>query len=230
MPTTYPLGWQESKWGYRRAKIRIDRHIQSEARTDQVAAEIAEAAYLRGVSGRVCTLECTVKCSTCGSTACNCMCQTTCPEAPKALTSDPVNYPIEIGIVPLVFEMKRLGIFEPCWSCEGHLGPGGDLWKLPRVWFYCESPIHVRLLVDGLKDLQVAGNLSYGWQVAVTFSDPDNPETTYSLEPMVESEDPSLLPNLQADAHLIARSLEDLMTSQGRKLQVGAAKVLNRNG
>ena len=55
------------------------------------------------------------------------MCEATCPEAPKALTSDPVNYPIETGIVSLVFEMKRLGIFEPCWSCEGHLGPAGDL-------------------------------------------------------------------------------------------------------
>lgn len=154
----------------------------------------------------------------------------TCPEAPKALTSDPVNYPIETGIVPLVFEMKRLGIFDPCWSCEGHLGPAGNLWKLPRVWFYCESLVHVRLLVDGLKDMEVAGRLSCGWRVAVTFSGPDNPETTFSLEPIVESEDASLLPKLQADANLIASCLEELITRQGRKLQVGAAKVLNPNG
>ncbi len=154
------------------------------------------------------------------------MCSPNCPEAPNALTSDPENYPIETGIVPLVFEMTRLGIFEPCWSCEGHLNTSGKLWKLPRVWFYCESMVHIRLLVDGLKDMELAGKLTNKWQVVVTFSDPDNPETTFSLEPVLESEAPSILPKLQADANVIAQSLEGLIIGQGKKLQYGAAKVL----
>lgn len=158
------------------------------------------------------------------------MCTPTCPDAPKALTSDPVNYPIETGIVPLVFEMKRLGIFEPCWSCEGHLGPTGDLWKLPRVWFYSESTVHIRLLVDGLKDMHIAGDLTHDWQVVVTFSDPDNPETTFSLEPVVETGQASLLPKLQADANVIAKSMEKLITEQGKQLQLDAAKVLEPHG
>ena len=123
------------------------------------------------------------------------MCMTSRAEAPRALTSDPANYPIETGIVPLVFEMKRLGIFEPCWLCEGHLNPSGDLWKLPRVWFYSESMIHIRLLVDGLKDMEVAGELANSWQIVVTFSDPDNPETTFSFDPVVETKKASVLPN-----------------------------------
>jgi len=58
------------------------------------------------------------------------------------MTTD-ANFPIESGIAPLVFELKRLGVFEPCWSCEGHNDPGGNLWKIPRVWFYCDSVVQV---------------------------------------------------------------------------------------
>ena len=86
--------------------------------------------------------------------------------------------------------------------------------------------VHIRLLVDGLKDMELAGKLTNKWQVVVTFSDPDNPETTFSLEPVLESEAPSILPKLQADANVIAQSLEGLIIGQGKKLQYGAAKVL----
>jgi hypothetical protein len=153
------------------------------------------------------------------------MCLPNCSEAPRALTSDPVNYPIEPGILPLVFGMKRLGIFEPCWSCEGHLGPSGVLWKLPRVWFYSESSIHVRMLVDGLKELETAGKLDHRWRITVTFSDPDNPETTFSLEPVVSSDHASVLSNLQQDVIVIARSLHGLITKQGRRLQRDTSRM-----
>jgi hypothetical protein len=211
-------------------KNRIAHHNQSEDRFSSLSNEIAEAVKLQGTSGRVCTLDYAVKCPTCGSQACGCMCGSTCAEGPAALTSDPVNYPIEPGIVPLVFEMKRLGIFEPCWSCEGYLGPTGDLWKLPRVWFYCESTVQIRLLMGGLKDMEVSGKLANRWQVAVTFSDPNNPETTFSLEPVVETAKVSVLPKLQADTVVIARSLEGLIIGQGRKLQRDAAKTLKSSG
>ena len=81
-----------------------------------------------------------------------------------------------------------------------------------------------------MKGMKVAGELTNGWQVVVTFSDPDNPETTFSLEPVVETENASVLPRLQADANVIARSLEGLITGQGQKLQRDAAKALKSNG
>lgn len=84
--------------------------------------------------------------------------------------------------------------------------------------------------MDGLKEMEVAGRLSCGWRVAVTYSDHDNPETTFSLEPAVQSEEASLLPKLQTDANLIASCLEELITMRGRKLQANTAKELESNG
>lgn len=139
------------------------------------------------------------------------------------LSVDP-DLPIEPNIASLVFEMKRLGLFTPCWSCEGHLGTGGALWKLPRVWFYCESLTHVRLLADGLKDLDVGKKLSTRWQIVVTFSDADNPETTFSLEPAASSGDTVDLSALQQDAQAIARALQGMIADQSVSLQQAVEK------
>jgi hypothetical protein len=65
-------------------------------------------------------------------------CSRHCPNIPQALSSDPENNPIEISIAPLVFEGNRLGVFDTCWSCEGHNGPDGKLWKMPKVWLRAE--------------------------------------------------------------------------------------------
>jgi hypothetical protein len=100
------------------------------------------------------------------------------------LSSEGARYPIEPGVVGLVFEMKRLGVFTPCWSCEGHPQPDGTPHKLPQVWFYSDSLLHVRLLAAGVSKLKRDGRLSTPWQVAVTYSDPENPETTFALEPV----------------------------------------------
>jgi len=78
--------------------------------------------------------------------------------------------------------------------------------------------------------MEIAGDLNCAWKVVVVFSDLDNPDTTFSLEPIVKTDEASLLPKLQADAILIARSLENLMTKHGRNLQLGTAKVFNSNG
>ena len=51
--------------------------------------------------------------------------------------------PIEPGIAPLVLELRRTGFFVPTWSCEGYLDHDGKLWKVPRVWFTCETPLHL---------------------------------------------------------------------------------------
>jgi len=122
------------------------------------------------------------------------------------LTSDP-NFPIETLIAPLAFELKRLGVFKPCWSCEGHNDHAGELWKIPRVWFYGDSVVHVRLLSDVLKELEIDGRLQTPWQVRLTFSDEDNPATTFSLEPETGSGPELSLDALQEDVKVLTQYL-----------------------
>lgn len=116
--------------------------------------------------------------------------------------------------------MKSLGLFEPCWSCEGHRGPQGEVWRPPTVWFYVSALAHVRLLSGGLAKLEAARRLSVPWRVVVTFSDPDNPQTTFALEPEIASAAPTL-EQLQRDTYEIASALRDLMASEGRSLLAG---------
>lgn len=134
-------------------------------------------------------------------------CHRTCPCAPQHLSSAPQNDSVEPLIAPLVFELKKLGVFYPCWSCEGHNNPHGDLWKHPRVWFYSDSVVHVRALSIAVSKLFADGLLSTHWVVVVTFSDSDNPDTTFSLEPssLVAG---SRLADLQADADVLAQNIE----------------------
>ncbi|MDA1090566.1 MAG: hypothetical protein O3A85_09675 [Proteobacteria bacterium] len=121
----------------------------------------------------------------------------------------------------MAFELKRLGIFEPCWSCEGHKNSEGMLWKIPRVWFYCHSIVHLRLLSDVMKDLEIEKKLSVPWQVNVTFSDADNPDTTFSLEP-ARIDNSTLLESLQADITVITASVYNRVTAK-------ASVMLNNN-
>jgi len=108
-------------------------------------------------------------------------------------------------VAPLVFELKKLGVFYPCWSCEGHTDCSGNLWKIPRVWFYADSVIHIRALSEATNRLFHAGRLATRWAVVVTHSDPANPDTTFSLEPepdMVQG-----LPALHGDLRVMADEL-----------------------
>jgi hypothetical protein len=135
-------------------------------------------------------------------------CSRDCPDIAKALSSDPERFPLETRIAPLVFELKRLAVFEPCWSCEGHNHPDGTLWKLPQVWFYCRSVAHLRVLGEGVKGLHVAEKLNVPWQVSVTHSDGDNTDTTFSLHPNIDL-DTTNLGALQKDIDTIAAHLRD---------------------
>jgi hypothetical protein len=114
--------------------------------------------------------------------------------------------------------MKRLPVFEPCWSCEGHLGPDGSLWKLPMVWFYTRSLLYLRLLADSLNQLKGAGRIKAPWQVVVSFSDPDNPETAFSIQPAIEGGAPTGLPDLWDDVRQIAGSLEAAIIERSSSL------------
>jgi hypothetical protein len=126
------------------------------------------------------------------------------------MTGDPA-FPIELLIAPLVFEMKRTGFFEPCWSCEGHAGADGGVLKAPAVWFYCAEGAPLRLLAGGLSRLR----LHASWRVTLTHSDNDNPEPTFALEP---TRDGHTLAQLQADASAIARAMPELLRSEARAL------------
>jgi hypothetical protein len=197
--------------------MRIARRRRSPPDQSRVLAdELAAFAERQGVQGRVCGPKCGFTCQRCGASNCQCMCAPDCPRAPAALSSDPA-FPIEPGVAPLVYEMKRTGVFEPCYSCEGHPAPDGAVWKRPTVWFYCESQAPLRLLADGLGKMRYAGALKTPWRVGVTFSDRDNIETTFAIEP-----DPSeavTLCSLQEDVKAIARSFSWILADEARALQ-----------
>ena len=144
-------------------------------------------------------------------------CSRHCPDIPRVMSSDPEKHPLEGRIAPLAYELKRLEAFHPCWSCEGHNGSDGKLWKIPRVWFYCESVVHLRVLANAVKELHLAERLSVPWRVVLTFSDQDNADTTFSLEPSLDHERP-LLHALQRDIDTIAEHLREVTFTEARKL------------
>jgi hypothetical protein len=198
--------------------MHIVQRDRSQVRARRALDAIAKAGADKAVAGRVCSAACTTRCPQCGSASCACRCSPYCPDAPRALSAEPDRYPIEAGIVPLVFAMRRQGYFTPCWSCEGHLYTDGAIGKLPCVWFYSESTLHLRLLASGLHKLKHIGRLRASWQVAVTFSDVNNLDTTYALEP-AQPLDPKLtLDDLRKDIVEIAAALQSMICEGARAL------------
>ena len=190
--------------------MRIARHGRGEAGSDLLRAEIEEVLKADRRSGPVCGSACQRP----GATDCS----RNCPDIPRTLSSDPDRYPLETRIAPLVFELKRLGVFEPCWSCEGHTKVDGTLWKLPQVWFYCRSVVHVRVLADCLKDLYLAKRLNAAWQIVITHSDGNNADTSFALQPSLSPDAPAALAGLQRDIDTIAADLHELVLTEARLL------------
>ncbi|MFC3070715.1 hypothetical protein [Phenylobacterium soli] len=203
--------------------MRTRRRSWSSEELRRLDAELGEAARGARVSGRVCDPGCAVRCAICGSTMCECACTPECPQASAALSVDPELYPIEPAMTPLVFEMKRLGVFETCWSCEGHDAPDGRLWKTPSLWFYARSQAHLRLLAGGLSALAIEGRLSRPWRVFVTHSEYDNPDTMYALEPVLEGEAPPSLAALQGDLRQIAAALPRMIREEAARIRPASA-------
>jgi hypothetical protein len=139
----------------------------------------------------------------CPDYTCSTRCHRYCTAAPTRLSSEGERGPVEPLVAPLVFEIKKLGVFYPCWSCEGHTDQAGNTLKIPRVWFYSDSVVHIRALTDAVNRLFHAGRLSVRWHVVLTYSDPGNPDTTFSLEPEVAAP----LARLQADLRVMADDL-----------------------
>lgn len=198
--------------------MRISRRAISTNREADFENEIQDILSASSRNGRVCSEDCTIACEACGSTVCQCMCHSECHDAPTLLSSDPDRFPIEARIVPLVFEMKQEGTCSPCWSCEGHNRPDGSLWKIPRVWFYSPSVTHLRLIGSGIHTLFLERKTNAAWQVVITHSDPDNIDTTFSLEPALSSDTVLSLCELQADIRIIAETWSDFLKHEARKL------------
>ena len=189
--------------------MKIERRKDGRAQADQLREELAGILHSDSDAVPVCAPDC--------PKASPERCSRLCPDIPKMMSSDPVNHPLEDRIAPLVYELKRLDAFHPCWSCEGHNGADGKLWKVPRVWFYCESVIHLRVLSDAVKELHLAEKLNVPWRVTLTFSDEDNADTTFSLEPDLDHKRP-LLYALQLDIDAIAEHLRDMAMTEARKI------------
>ena len=169
-------------------------------------------------TGRPCGDHCHHVCTVCGSTECRCGCASTCTDIPYVLSSDPVDDPLEMGIAPLVYELNRLKVFHPCWSCEGHDRVGDSFWKAPKVWFYCRSVVHLRLLSDSLAELHARDIIGVPWQVRLTFSRADDPDTMFSVEPIIDRANVPTLNALHADVSAIADCLHGLITGRARIL------------
>jgi len=96
------------------------------------------------------------------------VCNAGCYNAPQALSEDPLRYPIEEFVVPLVFELTSMRLVQTCWSCQGHLDIDGKIWKLPQVSFYSKKAIYSQLLCNYLSRLHWHKILKYPWEVVLT--------------------------------------------------------------
>ncbi len=145
-------------------------------------------------------------------------CHRHCDNARFALSCDPEKYPLEKRILPLVYEMRRLRVFQPCWSCEGHDAADGSLTRIPRIWFYACAQVHLRLLNQVVAKLNSGGMLGADWHVTLAHSAMDNPDTMYSLEPSRLDGSGIELARLQHDIDVLAENLPLLVHDEGRKL------------
>ena len=190
----------------------------SRAERDRLIGEIGMLASPRPPETRICGTHCNEICPACGKRDCTCACTRDCRHIARALSSEPDRFPLEPGIASLVFALKCLGAFDPCWSCEGHNDVSGKLFRLPQVWFYCDSTVQVRLLSDALSDLSGGQRVRADWRVSVTYSDDDNPKTTFALLPFLSDSRETSLIDLQKDVDTIAREIGPRILAASKKL------------
>lgn len=144
-------------------------------------------------------------------------CHRTCSDAPSMLSCDGNEYPLDNKIAPLAFELKRTGFFAPCWSCEGHLNNFDELWKLPRIWFYCESSIHIKLLDAALHRIRKISPISTMWEIKSVHLNDGSLDPMFSLQPDLQAISPSLS-SLQQDIDIISEHIYDALQHEARNL------------
>jgi hypothetical protein len=178
--------------------MRIEPRQDTADRKELVAQEVRRAHALGPAPDPVC-------CACCPDYQPAAGCHRDCAAAPRRLSSEGERSPVEPLVAPLVFELKKLGVFYPCWSCEGHTDPAGRVWKIPRVWFYSDSVVLARALADAIERLHAARRLAARWHLVVAHSEAGNLDTTFSLEPEPAAEQP--LRSLQGDLRVMAEEL-----------------------
>jgi hypothetical protein len=195
----------------------FDKTVTEKTRS-QIAVDTEAVVSSRLATGRVCGPSCQAICQSCGETECRCHCSANCEMAPCALSSAPGKHPIEPLIVPLVYALKQLEVFTPCWSCEGHNDNQGNLWKIPRVWFYSDSQVHVRLLAETVDHLYVKRLLNVRWHVGVSTAEPGSAHTMFHLEPVAGQTEETNLDSFRADVRLLADNIPEMVINAARNL------------
>ncbi len=189
--------------------MKIELPARPDASIRQAKADLERLqAGLSGRAGRPCA-GCDLRCPSCGSSGCTCRCGYRCPAAARALTSDPARYPIEPGILPLVYALRAMQVAAPCWSCEGHLAPDGSLFRLPSVWFTVSSLEVLGCLAECLAGTRQAPGLQASWHVEAIDCG-ERRDAIFALHPETpESRDIGAvgLAGLQRDVQAIADSL-----------------------
>ena len=144
-------------------------------------------------------------------------CSPECHGAAEALSIDPIRYPIESKVVPLVFEMTASRLMQTCWSCEGHMDQENKLWKIPQVSFYSDSPIYPKLVLIHLTRLYQDKVLGYRWHV-VLCDFTQSLSLTYSIQPDLNQVDSPRLGLLQQDLKTISGDMHGKLKMIAREL------------
>ena len=181
--------------------MRIEPRALDKGRDERLKAELLSFMNPTPSSYKVCG-------ERCGNSAAS-VCSMSCPDFRDSMSTDPKEG-IEEAIAPMVFELARLSPLDPCWSCEGHLDPMGELWKTPKVWFYCDSIVAIRVLTASIQDLFLVRKLSAQWQIAAVYTGETGLDPMFSIQPCIQEGDGDTLRRLRKDSALISTHVNDL--------------------
>ena len=109
-------------------------------------------------------------------------------------------------------------MIQPCWSCEGHIGTEGNLWKYPQVSFYAGAPVYVMLLVNYFSQMKHKKLLNYDWHIVVSSFGQRCSNTTYTIEPKLHPSSSQHLGSMQADLLSIANNLDQQIKGAAKKM------------
>jgi len=171
---------------------------------------------------------CRLPCACSQSPSCTCGCSSSCRYLVRRLSSDPDTFPLEAGIVPLVYALVSLRIATPCWSCEGHTNEAGELIKLPSVWFYSASNGLARLVSEHCNQLYGHHKIHHEWGVEILALG-ETMQTTYSLRPNLSLSEGARLADLREDVLCLAGSLFDGIKTLARDHLPELERALNND-
>ncbi len=178
----------------------------------------------RECTDRPCS-SCDLACADYKSPTCSCACAPDCQHAPKRMSSDGDQFPVEAKVAPLVYAFLRLRECQPCWSCEGHESRPGAPMRLPRVIFYARSTVYPALIAEAVAKLYFQKKISNRWEVVITPVG-NMLDATYTLQPNVALGEVVGLDHLQVDARIIAESLCDGVLGAAKMYQAELSAAL----